>query len=180
MRRHSRGDVSLSGSQVPACSGGNRASERLAATFSRLMSGKASEGALMRRSVVVLLSVVIIAGCGGTEQPSPTTTAPPSPAPAAAPEPEPEPADEPDGLVREADFDGTWPFGVPEVLLECRRGEVLVAIIGDDIYALNGPAITAGFIELTLETPNEIWLDNPATGAKVSVSDVSQRARTLC
>jgi hypothetical protein len=82
--------------------------------------------------------------------------------------------------VLETDFDGTWPFGVPEVVLECRRGEVLVAIIGDDIYALNGAAIQAGFVELTLETPNEVWLDNPATGAKVSIRDITLRARTLC
>lgn len=135
----------------------------------------------MNRFAVVLLSIALIAGCGGSEEASPTARpAESSPAPAPAPAPGPAPSVEPEGLVLETDFDGTWPFGVPEVVLECRRGEVLVAIIGDDIYALNGAAIQAGLVELTLETPNEIWLDNPATGAKVSIRDITSRARTFC
>lgn len=135
----------------------------------------------MNRFAVVLLSIALIAGCGGSEEASPTARpAESSPAPAPAPAPGPAPSVEPEGLVLETDFDGTWPFGVPEVVLECRRGEVLVAIIGDDIYALNGAAIQAGLVELTLETPNEIWLDNPAAGAKVSIRDITSRARTFC
>lgn len=133
----------------------------------------------MNRFAAVLLSIALIAGCGGSEEASPTAR-PAESSPAPAPAPAPAPSEEPEGLVLETDFDGTWPFGVPEVVLECRRGEVLVAIIGDDIYALNGAAIQAGLVELTLETPNEIWLDNPATGAKVSIRDITSRARTLC
>jgi hypothetical protein len=34
-------------------------------------------------------------------------------------------------LLRQTEFDGVWPFGVAEVTLECLRGEVLVAVIGD-------------------------------------------------
>ena len=137
----------------------------------------------MNRFAAVLLSIALIAGCGGSEEASPTARpveSSPAPAPAPAPAPEPAPSEEPEGLVLETDFDGTWPFGVPEVVLECRRGEVLVAIIGDEMYALNGAAIQAGLVELTLETPNEIWLDNPATGAKVSIRDITSRARTFC
>jgi hypothetical protein len=104
----------------------------------------------------------------------------PASEPEPEPAPEPAPSEEPEGLVLETDFDGTWPFGVPEVVLECRRGEVLVAVIGDDIYALNGAAIQTGFVELTLETPNRIWVDNPVTGAKVGIGDITSRARTLC
>jgi hypothetical protein len=134
-----------------------------------------------KKAVVAVGIAVALAACGGGgASDSGNGTAGPTPALAPAPEPTPELADEPEGLVRDAEFDGVWPFGVPEVLLECRRGEVLVASIGNDTYALNGPAIAAGFIELTLETPNEIWLDNTATGAKVSIGDISRRARSLC
>ena len=134
----------------------------------------------MKKLTALVVLVLVAAGCGGGDTSTPSAT-PPAPAPAPAPSAEPEAADElPAGLVRQDTFDGTWPFGTDEALLACGRGEVLTAEIDGELYALNGPAINAGFIELVLETPNDIWLDNPSTGVKVSLRDITSAARALC
>lgn len=136
----------------------------------------------MKKLAALVVLVLVAAGCGGGDTSTPSATSPaPAPAPATAPSAEPEAADElPAGLVRQDTFEGTWPFGSDEALLSCGRGEVLTAEIDGELYALNGPAISAGFTELVLETPNDIWLDNPSTGVKVSLRDITIAARAQC
>lgn len=85
-----------------------------------------------------------------------------------------------DGSLSRATFDGTWPFGADEVMVDCLANGARIVEIEGEAYALNGAAAAAGYIELELSTPNEIWLDDPATGAKVSIGDVSRVAGDLC
>jgi hypothetical protein len=102
----------------------------------------------------------------------------------AAPEPEPTPSQDP--LVTQAQYGDAWPFAVDEGTLRCfviqsegidDQPAAVITLDGSN-YALNGVAIQQGYTELTLES--DVWLDNPETGAKVSISPLVAEAVALC
>lgn len=85
-----------------------------------------------------------------------------------------------DALVSASGFDGTWPFGADEVRIECLPMDALGVTLNGELFALNGVATSAGYEELTPETPDAIWVDDPTTDAKVSLGDFSKFARNFC
>lgn len=128
------------------------------------------------------LALILTACGGGSDQASdPRPPAPDTPA-EREPEPDSDPEPEPvnDAVISAAGFDGTWPFGVDEARIECLPDDGLAVDLGGDLYALNGVAIEAGYEELTLETPESVWLDNPETGVKVTLRDFTRLARDIC
>lgn len=84
------------------------------------------------------------------------------------------------GFVARSTFEGTWPFGQDQAGIVCLNAYGLAVELDGGIYALNGVAISAGYEELTLETPNTVWLDNPSTGLKVNKGDFTEHARDFC
>ncbi len=85
-----------------------------------------------------------------------------------------------EALVVSSSFDGTWPFGPEEARIVCLDASGLAVELDGSVYALNGVAISAGYEELTLETPNTVWLDDPSIGAKVSLGDFTKHGRDFC
>jgi len=99
-------------------------------------------------------------------------------------EPEPTPVQDP--LVTQAQYGDAWPFAVNEGTLRCfviqsegidDQPAAVITLDGSN-YALNGVAIQQGYSELTLES--DVWLDNPETGAKVSIGPLVTEAVALC
>ncbi len=91
-----------------------------------------------------------------------------------------------DPLVTEAEYGDAWPFAVNEGTLRCfliksqgiaDQPAAVISLDGNN-YALNGVAIQQGYTELTLES--DVWLDNPGTGAKVSIGPLVAEAVALC
>jgi hypothetical protein len=104
--------------------------------------------------------------------------------PEAAPEPESTLVQDP--LVTQAQYGDAWPFAVNEGTLRCfviqsegidDQPAAVITLDGNN-YALNGVAIQQGYTELTLES--DVWLDNPETGAKVSIGPLVTEAVALC
>ena len=140
------------------------------------------------------ITAALFFAVGSTSEPSDSATdtnvaqesAEPESSAAPEPEPEPEPnsGQDPDAveaaLISAVGFDGMWPFGTQEARIECLPEEGLAVELNGHLYALNGVAISAGYEELTLETPDSLWLDNAETGSKVSLRDFTQLARDIC
>jgi hypothetical protein len=131
----------------------------------------------MRKICALIFSGLLLAGCGVTIETADETTEVATPE-AEAPSVVEETADP--ALVTSSGFAGTWPFGVDEALIICLDSGGLGVELDGEEYGLNGPAISAGYEELTLETPDSVWLDNPDTGAKVNIRDFSKLASEFC
>ncbi len=131
----------------------------------------------MRKISALIFSALLLAGCGVTIETADETTEVATPE-AEAPSVVEETADP--ALVTSSGFAGTWPFGVDEALILCLDSGGLGVELDGEEYGLNGPAISAGYEELTLETPNTVWLDDPSIGAKVSLGDFTTHGRDFC
>lgn len=132
----------------------------------------------MRRAIVGAVLVLALAACSADAELTPTPE--PTAEPTAIPAPTPSPT--PVGFVEAAAFGDEWPFTFDRGILVCDEvdnGPAARIRAPDNVeYALNGVAITFGFPELTMES--EVWLDDPSTGAKVSVSEIIALALELC
>ena len=82
--------------------------------------------------------------------------------------------------LRRSDFSGTWPFHDADVVVGSDVGPMAWVETSSGTYALNGVAISAGLTELDQDTPTSVWLDNPETGAKMSLGDLAKVALALC
>ena len=123
-------------------------------------------------TVGVLL--IVVAACGSdseaTPVPNETAAATVAPKPAAIPVPE--------GFVMQAEYGDEWPFAFASGTLACDNDVATIVGVNGIEYALNGVALTAGFE--ALDDDSEVWLADPSSGAKKSISDMTTQALALC
>jgi hypothetical protein len=87
----------------------------------------------------------------------------------------------PEGAITRDDFGDDWPFtfdyGTP--VCDVIDGFPAARIVGSNgvEYALNGVAISRGFVEL--DADSEVWLEN-IFGNKVSIGSITPLALALC
>jgi hypothetical protein len=123
----------------------------------------ATGGGCLLPAVLLAMTAVLIASCGGASTPTQD----------AAPEPDP-------GLITRAEYGADWPFSVASGTLSCvpsgnNDGRLLVTFnTGDGIeYALNGSARTFGFPELDTSVMPD-WPDGSSLGP------IIERGLALC
>ena len=78
--------------------------------------------------------------------------------------------------VSKTELGNEWLFMVEVGIVDCVDGNAAIFIFGENTYAINGPAMAAGFKSI-----NSIWLSNPSNpGVKVSVGPVLELALGEC
>ncbi|WP_042939083.1 DUF2511 domain-containing protein [Rhodococcus sp. AW25M09] len=132
------------------------------------------------------LVVLALAGCsdsGDSAAPTPETTVRAAPitsttAPAVAPSTTAEPTarNQPAGSVSESTWTGDWPFTATEGVLMCAAPDRVTFTTDRTMYALNGPAKSAG----AFEDVTPIWKDSDFPGVKVDLGPMIDKGLTLC
>ena len=73
-------------------------------------------------------------------------------------------------------FGESWPFTVDRGNLYCVNGNQVVFASSGGLYAVNGAAINSG----KYQSLDPIWVNNPSTGAKKSLSEIIEKGLQLC